>query len=116
MVPQGPVGWWCFFLAEDGDGAFFMAHVAGSVFEFRHPDVGALREALAAREIPFESVHPVHRLDRTTEGLMLFALNRRAAGILSRAMADGHLRNIYCAYLTADGALRYWKERVRRIS
>ena len=64
-----------------------------------------LRETLAAEGIPFDGVFPVHRLDRTTEGLMLWATNRRAAGILSGAAADGSLRKTYLALLAADPAL-----------
>lgn len=64
-----------------------------------------LREALAAEGIPFEGIIPVHRLDRTTEGLMVYALSRRAAGILSKAVADGSFRKAYRAILTADPAL-----------
>ena len=64
-----------------------------------------LREALAEGGIPFDGLFPVHRLDRTTEGLMLWATNRRAAGILSKAVADGAFRKTYLALLGADSSL-----------
>ena len=66
-----------------------------------------IREALPEAEPgqPSPEVRPVHRLDRTTEGLMVYALTKRAAAELSRAVADGEFHKTYRAYLTADPAL-----------
>ena len=38
-----------------------------------------LEDELRASGAKFESIHPIHRLDRTTEGLILFALNKKSA-------------------------------------
>ena len=43
------------------------------------------------------TVYPVHRLDRTTEGLMVYAKTPSAAAGLSASIADGALRKIYLA-------------------
>lgn len=48
-------------------------------------------------------VYPVHRLDKTTEGLTLYALNSAAAAALSAAIADGSVEKEYLA--AADGEL-----------
>lgn len=60
-----------------------------------------LRQMLDDMGAPYEDIHPVHRLDRTTEGLMVYALTKKGASALSRAAAEGKLRKIYTAYLTA---------------
>lgn len=39
----------------------------------------------------------VHRLDQPVEGLLVFAVNPRAAAALSRQLAEGVLRKRYCA-------------------
>ena len=44
-------------------------------------------------------VYPVHRLDKETEGLMVFALTQRAAAELSRQIRDGELEKEYIAEL-----------------
>ncbi len=65
-----------------------------------------LRKALATDPGgPAPEVFPVHRLDRTTEGLMVYALSGSAASALSRAVADGEFHKTYRAYLTADPSL-----------
>ena len=55
---------------------------------------------LKERGIPFEEVRTVHRLDRTTEGLMVYALTKKGASALSRSVTEGKLTKIYTAYLT----------------
>ena len=47
-----------------------------------------------------ESVYCVHRLDRTTAGLMAYATTKPCAAALSRAITDGTFRKTYRAYLT----------------
>ena len=76
----------------------------GVLSEEREGDLSApalLREILTAQNAPFESVYPVHRLDRTTAGLMVFALTKKGASLLSKSVADGEVRKNYTAYLTA---------------
>jgi len=49
------------------------------------------------RELIGGDVHTVHRLDRTTEGLMVYAKSKRAAAALSRSIQDNRLTKIYLA-------------------
>ena len=44
-------------------------------------------------------VYPVHRLDKGTEGLMVFALSSAAAAALSRQITDGAFKKEYVARL-----------------
>ena len=60
-----------------------------------------LRRELDRHGLPYEDVFPVHRLDRTTEGLMIYALTKKGASVLSAAAADGRIAKIYTAYITA---------------
>ncbi len=60
----------------------------------------ALREALSEEGFAAQNVHTVHRLDRTTEGLMVYALNPTAAARLSRIIADGKLEKRYSALIS----------------
>ena len=45
---------------------------------------------------------PVNRLDRNTSGLVMIAKNRIAAGILSKAMANGEIKKVYIAILKGE--------------
>lgn len=73
-----------------------------------------LERILTAEGIPHESVLCVHRLDRTTEGLMVYATCRSGAAALTRAITEGTFHKTYLAYLDADpslpaeGELRDW--------
>ena len=58
---------------------------------------------LRAAGIP--AVYPVHRLDRTTEGLMLWAKTREAAAILSAEVQSGAFAKVYRALITASSDL-----------
>lgn len=51
-----------------------------------------LREALGC-----EHIYPVHRLDRTTQGLMLYAKTEEAARRLSAAIQRGETEKVYLA-------------------
>ena len=51
-----------------------------------------IREALGVRE-----VYPVHRLDRAVGGVMVYALTKSAAGVLSAAVAENRLEKVYLA-------------------
>ena len=68
-----PVG----VLSEDAE--------SGSVFSL-------IREALGV-----ENVYPIHRLDRDVGGVMVFALSKKAAASLSKAVADNALEKVYLA-------------------
>lgn len=57
-----------------------------------------LREELLRRGLRTE-VFPIHRLDKDTEGLMVYALTQRAAAELSRQLRDGELTKEYIAEL-----------------
>ncbi len=78
-------------------------HGAGSVPE-------KLAEALG---IPMDSVYTVHRLDRTTGGLMVYALTKNAAAHLSEEIREGRFVKEYLALAEgrvapAEGALTDW--------
>ena len=45
-------------------------------------------------------IFPVHRLDRETGGVMVFARTQRAAACLSQAMARREVRKIYCCVVS----------------
>lgn len=49
------------------------------------------------RERTGGEIYPVHRLDKTTQGLMVYAKNRAAAAALSEAVRTGRLKKIYTA-------------------
>lgn len=54
---------------------------------------------LIAQALETDKVFPVHRLDRETDGLMVYALNEKAAAELSRAVAQRRLEKKYIAYV-----------------
>ncbi len=55
-----------------------------------------LSQALREKKEP-ELLYPIHRLDRQTEGLMVFARTKEAAAALSDAMARGAFQKEYLA-------------------
>ena len=57
-----------------------------------------LRRELAERGIETD-VYPVHRLDKETQGFMVYALNSRSAAELSRQIRDGEFQKEYIAEL-----------------
>lgn len=65
----------------------------------------AIREHLDAAGIAYDGIWTVHRLDRTTEGLMVYALNKKAAAEISAEITGGGFRKIYTAYITAGEGL-----------
>ena len=73
-----------------------------------------LKDELKTRGILCEQVFTVHRLDRTTEGLTVYALTKKGAALLSRSIAEGTFRKTYAAFVTADpglpeeGEMRDW--------
>lgn len=60
-----------------------------------------LRDLLTAENLPFDGVFPVHRLDRTTAGLMVYALSKKGAALLSSSVSAGEVKKVYTAYLAA---------------
>lgn len=53
-----------------------------------------------------QHVHPIHRLDRPTAGVLLFALDREMTGLLSTQFAERRVRKTYLALVRgylADG-------------
>ncbi len=59
-----------------------------------------LRDELCQKGRTSPKIYPVHRLDRETEGLMVFALTKEAAAILSSDIAEGKLIKEYLAGLS----------------
>ena len=47
-------------------------------------------------------VYPVHRLDTTTTGLIVYALNQKSAAALSRTVADGKIEKEYLAIVNGE--------------
>ena len=64
-----------------------------------------LEQQLKESGVKFESIHPVHRLDRTTEGLILMALNKKSAAKLSAMVQEHRILKHYTAFLTKDDSL-----------
>ena len=73
-----------------------------------------IREYLLDNGVDNSEVFTVHRLDRTTDGVMLYALNKSAAAELTKIIADGGLHKTYRALITPDeklpeeGEMRDW--------
>lgn len=53
-------------------------------------------------EAPPSAVFPVHRLDRDTEGLMVYALSPKAAAGLCRDISEGKWEKLYRAWLWGE--------------
>lgn len=64
-----------------------------------------IEKYLTEKGIAFESVYTVHRLDATTCGLMVFALNKKAAAALSREITEDRFHKVYLAWISADEGL-----------
>lgn len=63
-----------------------------------------LARTLGERSEANTAVFPVHRLDRETEGLMVYARTSAAAAALSAAIAEGRLQKEYLAVLCGTPA------------
>ena len=61
---------------------------------------------LLREECGCETVYPVHRLDRTTQGLMVYAKTAEAARRLSRAVQNGGVEKLYHAVVEGVPAER----------
>jgi 23S rRNA pseudouridine1911/1915/1917 synthase len=64
---------------------------------------GTLLHALA-RQVgrPLNQIHPIHRLDTPTSGVVLVALDPGAAAFLSEAIQGGRLRKTYLAWVSGS--------------
>ncbi len=79
-------------------------HHADFILVSKHPDVSfhkddsdmGLTERIR-RDLGLEKLYPVHRLDRMTSGLLLFATHRDAARELARRFKDRTAHKIYLA-------------------
>ena len=64
-----------------------------------------------ARDLIGQRVYPVHRLDKPTSGVLLFALNSQAANRLMTQFADGEIDKEYLAvvrgYTEENGVIDY---------
>ena len=58
-----------------------------------------LRDELSTRGIKDPKVFTVHRLDRETEGIVVYALSSSSAAILSAQITEGKWKKIYNAWL-----------------
>ena len=72
VVVIKPVG----VLSEEGDGSL---------------------PALLQEELSLKEVFPIHRLDRTVGGVMVYALNKKSAAALSTAVQNGDMKKRYLA-------------------
>ena len=59
----------------------------------------ALRDELLQRGVRDPRIFPVHRLDRETEGIVVYALRSDAAARLSAQISEGKWEKIYNAWL-----------------
>ena len=74
-----------------------------SEFDAARPNmITSLAEEL---HLPQEKVYPVHRLDATTEGLMVYALTKNGAAELSKCISEGMMQKSYTALITAADGL-----------
>lgn len=53
--------------------------------------------ALLKEQLGCEQVYPVHRLDKETGGLMVYALSQKEAAYLSRQVQEGKMQKTYLA-------------------
>ena len=63
----------------------------------------ALRLYLTGKNIPYQNLHVVHRLDQPVEGLVLFALTKEAAAHLTRQITQGTVGKRYLALVKPSG-------------
>lgn len=79
-------------------------HKSGLPYERPPYAVQTLRNQLGRH------VHPIHRLDRATAGVLLFALDREMCGLLSTQFAERRVQKTYLAlvrgYVAAGGSER----------
>jgi len=64
-----------------------------------HPDKSLPLLLARALELPLDSVYPVHRLDRETSGIMVYALSKSAAAKLSASIQANQFNKTYTAWV-----------------
>ncbi len=85
-------------LLRRGSGWVVAVKPPGVISEHGSPGDPGFPELLAgALSLPAASVYPVHRLDRQTGGVMVFATRRETAATLSRALQEGRMAKTYLA-------------------
>ena len=88
-------------LLSRGPGHFIIHKPPGIPFHRTGSDAGVLetvREMQAAGELPpSERLFPVHRLDRVTSGILVFACGRAAANELGNAFRHNRIEKYYLA-------------------
>ena len=84
----------------EGEGILALDKPAGVPFAPTRSAVeGSVLHALARRlGRPMNQLHPVHRLDTPTSGVVLVALTAKAAGFLGDALVQGRVRKTYLAW------------------
>ncbi len=85
----------------EGEGILALDKPAGVPFAPTRTAVeGSLLHALARRlGRPMNQLHPIHRLDTPTSGVVLVALTAAAAGFLGDALAQGRVHKTYLAWV-----------------
>ena len=64
-------------------------------------DSGGGLVSLIRTELAASDVYPIHRLDRDVGGVMVYALNKKAAAELSRTVAENRMEKVYLAMTSA---------------
>ncbi len=57
----------------------------------------SVKEFVKRKNIPFDDIYQIHRLDRETSGLMLFATQKKVALWLAEEFKERHVRKTYLA-------------------
>lgn len=85
----------------EGEGIVALDKEAGVPFAPTRATVqGSLLHALARKLArPINQLHPIHRLDAPTSGVVLVALDAAAGAFLSAALQDGRIQKTYLAWV-----------------
>ena len=85
----------------EGEGILALDKAAGVPFAPTRSTVqGTLLHALARKlGRPINQLHPIHRLDAPTSGVVLVALDAPAGAFLSQALQDGRIQKTYLAWV-----------------
>ncbi len=60
--------------------------------------------ALIRENLGVDTVYPIHRLDRDVSGVMVYALNKKAAAFLCHAVTENALEKVYLAVVHGEPA------------
>lgn len=85
----------------EGEGLVALAKPAGiPLVPTRASAEGCLLARLAReRGVPLSALHPVHRLDAATSGVVLVALDRQSAAFLGKALGERKVEKTYLAWV-----------------